>query len=93
MAACLAVWVSGCSSGGQMCSVADYGVAGQGHFTSPRQALRSVLARHPQWLSTSGWVVAGHSTREVTFRSGNDSVDTVRVHGGRWNVGGVTACR
>ena len=94
MAACLAaVWVSGCSGGGQTCSVADYGVAGQGHFATPRQALRSVLATRPQWLSTHGWVVAGHSAHGVSFRSGNDSVEVVRARGSRWDIGAVTACR
>ena len=94
MAACLAaVWVSGCAGGsGQACGVADYGSAARGHFATPRQALRSVLARHPQWLSTHGWVVTEHSTRGVTFRAGNDSVDVVRAPRGGWDIGAVTAC-
>jgi len=92
VAACLgAVCALGC--GGQTCSVADYGSAGHGHFATARRALGSVLATHPQWLSTHGWVVAGHSAHAVTFRSGNDSVDVVRASGGGWDIGGVTACR
>jgi hypothetical protein len=91
--ACLGVLgVSACSHG-QSCSVADYGGAGAGGFTTPQQALRSVLATHPKWLSDHAWVEAEHTAHGVTFRSGNDSVDVVKATGGGWIIGGVTACQ
>jgi hypothetical protein len=93
MAACLAaVWVSGCSGGGQTCGVADYVSAGQSDFATPRQALQSVLAAHPQGLSTHGWTVTEHTRHGVTFRSGNDIVDVTPAPGGGWDIGAVTTC-
>ena len=91
MIACLGILgVSACGSG-QSCGVADYG-GGPGDFATPYQALRSVLASHPKWLSANGWVVAGRTAHGVTFRSGNDRVDVVKGSGRGWIVGGVTAC-
>jgi hypothetical protein len=83
--------ISACGSG-QSCSVADNGRGASG-FATPYQALRSVLARHPKWLSAHGWVVARRTGHAVTFRAGNDSVDVVKVLGDVWIVGGVTACQ
>jgi len=83
--------VSACGSG-QSCGVADHG-GSAGGFTTPYRALRSVLASHPQWLSETGWAVGGRTAHSVTFRSGNDSVDVVKVSGGGWIVAGVTACQ
>lgn len=85
------VGVTACGSG-QSCSVADYGGGADG-FATPYQALRSVLATHPKWLSAHGWVVAGSTAHAVTYRSGTDSVDVVKISGGSWIVGGVTACQ
>lgn len=83
--------IGACGSG-QSCSVSDYG-GGAGGFATPYQALRSVLAAHPKWLSSRGWAVAERTDHAVTFRSGNDSVDVVKVPGDVWIVGGVTACQ
>ena len=92
--ACLAIaGVSSCSSPGQSCSVADYGGAGAPGFATPEQALRSVLATHPKWLSVRGYVAAERTAHGVTFRSGDDSVNVVKSSGGGWVVGGVTACQ
>jgi hypothetical protein len=92
--ACLAIaGISGCSGSGQSCSVEDYGGAGAGGFATPQQALRSVLATHPTWLSVHGYVAAERTDHGVTFRSGDDSVDVVKSSGGRWVIGGVTACQ
>ena len=92
--ACLAMaGISGCGSSGQSCSIADYGGAGAGGFTTPEQALRSVLATHPKWLSVHGYVVDERTAHGVTFRSGDDRVDVVKSSRGRWVVGGVTACQ
>jgi hypothetical protein len=92
--ACLGVLgVSGCSSSGQSCGVEDNGAVGVYGFATPRQALRSVLATHPQWLPVRGWAVAERTAHGVTFRSGNDSVDVVKTSTGDWTVGGVTACQ
>jgi hypothetical protein len=82
---------SDCGSG-QTCSVADYG-GGAGGFATPYQALRSVLAIQLKWLSARGWVVAGRTAHAMTFRSGNGSVDVVKLSGGGWIVGGLTACQ
>ena len=90
--ACLGIGgVSACGSG-QSCGVVDYG-GGAGDFATPYQALRSVLATHPRWLSAHGWGVAERTAHGVTFRSGNDSVDVVKASVGGWIVGGVTACQ
>jgi hypothetical protein len=85
--------VNGCSSSGQSCSVVDNGAVGAPGFATPRQALRSVLATHPQWLSVRGWVMAERTAHGVTFRSGNDSVDVVKTSTGDWIIGGITACQ
>jgi hypothetical protein len=92
MIACLGIsGVSACGSG-QACSVVDYG-GGAGGFATPYQALRSVLAIHPKWLSAHSWVAAERTAHGVKFRSGNDSVDVVKGPGDGWVVGGVTACQ
>jgi hypothetical protein len=89
---CLTVaGVSGCGQQGSACGVQDMGVGGPGYQT-PRQALDSVLAKHEQWLSATGWVVKDQSAGGVTFTAGNDSVDVVKNEAGQWAVGGVTAC-
>ena len=33
------------------------------------------------------------SAHAASFTSGNDSVDVVQNKAGKWNVGGVTACK
>jgi hypothetical protein len=82
--------VSGCTQPTETCLVTDYaGGSNSGHQT-PQQP---VLAQHKQWLSATGWKLAGHGTDAVMFVSGNDSVDVVRNKVGKWNVGGVTACK
>ena len=81
----------GCSSSGQSCSVADY--VGSRGFATPEQALRSVLAAHPKWLSRRGYVAGERTAHGVTFRSGDDSVNVVKSSRGGWVVGGVTACQ
>jgi hypothetical protein len=92
--ACLsAIGVCGCASSASSCGVGDNGLAGQRGFATPRQALRSELARHQQWLSLGGWVAASRAAHAVEFRSGNDSVDIVRRSDGEWVVGAVTACQ
>ena len=52
-----------------------------------------MLAQHEPWLSETGWKLAGRSADAATFVSGNDSVDVVKNKAGKWNVGGVTACK
>lgn len=90
--ACLGILgVSACGSG-QSCGVADYG-GSAGGFATPYQALRSVLTSHPKWLSANGWVASERTAHGMTFRSGNDRVDVVKVSGRGWIVGGVTACQ
>lgn len=92
--ACLGVLgVGGCGGSVQSCGVGDYGPGGQRGLASPRQALRSVLATHQQWLSLHGWVAATRAAHVVEFRSGNDSVDVVKRSDGEWVVGAVTACQ
>jgi hypothetical protein len=89
---CLAVVaVSGCGQQGSACGVQDSNGEGPGYQT-PRQALDSVLARHEQWLSATGWVVKDQSAGGVTFAAANDTVDVVKNTAGQWVVGGVTAC-
>lgn len=88
---CVGVAGIGACGSGHSCRVADYGGGAEG-FTTPYQALRSVLAVHPKWLSAQGWGVAGRTAHAVTFRSGNDSADVVKVSDG-WIVGEVTACQ
>jgi hypothetical protein len=93
-AACLtALCVSGCGQQSQTCAVADYGGGGTSGYQTPQRALQSVLAQHVQWLSAAGWKMTERSTHAASFTSGNDSVDVVRNKAGKWNVGGVTACR
>jgi len=93
-AACLAaVCVSGCGQPAQTCAVADYGGGGTSGYQTPQQALQSVLARHEQWLSATGWKMTERSPHAASFTSGNDSVDVVQNKAGKWNVGGVTACK
>lgn len=83
----------GCGSSVQSCGVGDYGSAGQHGFATPRQALRSVLATHQQWLSLDGWAAASRAVRAVEFRSGHDSVDIMKRPDGKWVVGAVTTCQ
>ena len=93
-AACLAaVGVSGCGQPAQTCAIADYGGGGTSGYQTPQQALQSVLARHEQWLSATGWKMTEHSAHAASFTSGNNSVDVVQNKAGKWNVGGVTACK
>jgi hypothetical protein len=92
--ACLAAGgMSGCTQSTASCMVADYGSGGTNGYQTPQQALQSVLAQHDQWLSATGWKLAGRSAEAATFVSGNDSVDVVKNKAGKWHVGGVTACR
>ena len=92
--ACLAAGgVSGCTQPTETCAVADYGGGSTTGYQTPQQALQSVLTGHQQWLSATGWKLAGHSAGAATFVSGNDSVDVVKNKAGKWNVGGVTACK
>jgi hypothetical protein len=91
---CLAILgVSGCAQSGGPCSVKDMVAGGTGGYRTPQQALQSELALHDQWLSETGWKLAGQSAGGATFVSGNDSVDVVKNKAGQWNVGGVKACR
>jgi hypothetical protein len=93
-AVCLAAGaVSGCTQPTETCAVADYGGGSMSGYQTPRQALQAVLDQHEQWLSATGWKLAGRSAGAVTFLSGNDSVDVVKNKAGKWNVGGVTACK
>lgn len=92
--ACLAVvGVSGCAQPDVTCAVKDYGGAGASDYQTPQQALQSVLARHEQWLSATGWKLTNGSVSGATFVASNDRVDVVKNKAGRWNVGGVTACK
>ena len=92
--ACLAaVGMGGCTQPTETCVVADYGGGGTSGYPTPQQALQSVLARHERWLSETGWKPIGQSADVITFASGNDSVDVVKNKAGKWNVGGVTACK
>ena len=93
--ACLALLggVSGCTQGTETCAIADYGGGGTSGYQTPQQALQSVLALHQQWLSETGWKLAGRNAQAASFVSGNDRVDVVKNKAGRWNVGGVTACK
>lgn len=94
VAACLAAaGVSGCAQPAETCAVADYGGAGTSGYQTPQQALQSVLAQHQQWLSATGWKLTERSARGARFASGNDSIDVVKNKAGKWNVGGVTACK
>jgi len=91
--ACLATaGVSGCTQPSETCAVADYG-GGTGGYQTPQEALQSVLAGHQQWLSETGWKLAGRNAEAASFVSGNDRVDVVKNKAGRWMVGGVTACK
>ena len=92
--ACLAAaGAGGCSQPTETCVVADYGGGGTSGYQTPQQALRSVLAQHQPWLSATGWKLAARGVDAVSFVSGNDSVDVVKNKAGKWNVGGVTACK
>lgn len=92
--ACLAVvGVSGCAQPDVTCAVKDYGGGGVSGYQTPQQALQSVLARHEQWLSATGWKLTDRSVSGATFVVSNDSVDVVKNKAGRWNVAGVTACK
>ncbi len=92
--ACLAIAdVSGCTQPTQTCVIADYGGAATSGYQTPQQALQSVLARHEQWLSETGWKLTERTASAATFVSGNDRVDVVKNKAGKWNVGGVTACK
>jgi hypothetical protein len=94
LAACLAAaGVSGCTQPAQTCAVVDYGGGGTSGYQTPRQALQPVLARHQPWLSATGWKLTGRSVDAASFVSGNDSIDVVKNKAGKWNVGGVTACK
>ena len=94
VAACLATaGVSGCTQATQTCAVVDYGGAGTTGYQTPQQALQPVLARHQPWLSASGWKLTERSAAAASFVSGNDSIDVVKNKAGKWNVGGVTACK
>jgi len=91
---CLAAGaVSGCTQPTETCAVADYGGGSMNGYQTPQQALQSVLAQHEPWLSATGWKLAGRSDGAATFVAGNDSVDVVKNKAGKWNVGGVTACK
>jgi hypothetical protein len=93
-AVCLsALSVGGCGQPSQACAVADYGGGGTSGYQTPQQALQSVLARHVQWLAATGWKMTERGTHAASFTSGNDSVDVVQNKAGKWNVGGVTACK
>src|SRR5690242_8649639 len=92
--ACLVViGVSGCAQPSGTCAVKDYGGGGTSGYQTPQQALQSVLALHEQWLSATGWKLTNQGAGGATFVSGNDSVDVVKNKAGKWNVGGVTACK
>jgi hypothetical protein len=94
LVACLAAaGVSGCTQATQTCVIADYGGAGAAGYQTPQQALQSVLARHEQWLSETGWKLTERRAEGASFVSGNDRVDVVKNKAGRWIVGGVTACK
>ena len=93
-AACLAAAsVSGCAQPAKTCAVADYGGGGTSGYQTPQQALQSVLARHEPRLPATGWKLTKRSARGARFASGNDSIDVVKNKAGKWNVGGVTACK
>lgn len=93
-AVCLSAFgVSGCGQSYQACRAEDYGSGDTGGYQTAQQALQSVLARHEQWLATTGWKVTDRGPQAVSFTSGNDRVDVVRNKAGKWNVGGVTACQ
>ncbi len=92
--ACLAAaGVSGCAQSAETCAVADYGGGGTSGYQTPQQALQSVLARHQAWLSATGWKLTERSVDAASFVSGNDTVDVVKSKAGKWNAGGVTACK
>ena len=92
--ACLtAAGLSGCTQPTETCAVADYGGGGANSYQMPQQALQSVLAQHQPWLSATGWKLTGRNADAATFVSGNDRVDVVKNKAGKWNVGGVTACK
>ena len=92
--ACVAVaGVGGCAQPTETCMVADYGGGATSGYQTPQQALQSVLAQHQPWLSATGWKLSARGVDAVSFVSGNDSVDVVKNKAGKWNVGGVTACR
>jgi hypothetical protein len=92
--ACLAAAVvSGCAQPAETCAVADYGDGGTSGYQTPQQALQPVLARHEPWLSATGWKLTERSADAASFVSGNDSVDVAKNKAGKWNVGGVTACK
>ena len=91
---CLAVaGVTGCGQSGDTCGIADYVGGDTGGYQTPQQALRSVLARHEQWLSATGWKLTEQSASGARFVSGSDSVDVVTNKAGKWNVGATTACK
>ena len=92
--ACLAAaGVNGCAQPTQACAIQDYGGGSASGYQTPHQALQSVLARHEPWLSATGWKPTQRSATAASFASGNDSIDVVKNKAGKWNVGGVTACR
>jgi hypothetical protein len=94
LAACLAAaGVSGCTQPAQTCAVVDYGGGGASGYQTPQQALQPVLARHQPWLSATGWKLTERTADAASFVSGNDSIDVVKNKAGKWNVGGVTACK
>ena len=93
-AACLcAIGVGGCTQPTETCVVADYGGGGTSGYQTPQEALQSVLAQHESWLPETGWKLTERGADAATFVSGNDSVDVVQNKAGKWNVGGVTACK
>ena len=85
--------LSGCTQATQTCVIADYGGAGTPGYQTPQQALQSVLARHQQWLSETGWNLTERRAEGASFVSGHDRVDVVKNKAGQWIVGGVTACK
>jgi hypothetical protein len=87
------VGVSGCAQPDVTCAVKDYGGGGASGYQTAQQALQSVLARHEQWLSATGWKLTDRSASGATFVASNDRVDVVTNKAGRWNVAGVTACK
>jgi hypothetical protein len=94
LAACLAAaGVSGCTQPAQTCAVVDYGGGGTSGYQTPQQALQPVLARHQPWLSATGWKLTERTADAASFVSSNDSIDVVKNKAGKWNVGGVTACK
>jgi hypothetical protein len=66
-----AVSMSGCGQSGQPCGVQDFGGGGTSGYQTPQQALQSVLARHEQWLSLTGWKLTEGGAHIATFTSGN----------------------